>query len=88
MTRILVELIYLFLFYYLNLLNIFLQKEEAERMEREEKEKKEAEQMKEKLKEEAENFKKVEISRLQSILPDEPAQDKNVCFYLFCIYSG
>ena len=41
----------------------------------------------EQLKEEAKNIKKAEISRLQSILPDEPLQSENVCFYLLCFHG-
>ena len=66
---------------------------------KEEKEKKEAEEKERQLKEEqakeAEEFRKSEISRLKSSLPDEPAQDKKVgfvfninnykCMFLSCL---
>ena len=51
-------------------------KEEKEKKETEEKER----QSREERAKEAEEFRKSEVSRLKSSLPDEPAQDKNVGF--------
>ena len=58
---------------------------------KEEKEKKEAEEKERQLKEEqakeAEEFRKSEISRLKSSLPEEPPQDKNVGLILINLFA-
>ena len=41
-----------------------------------------AKKQKENQREEAEELKRSEISRLQSVIPTEPAQGENVCDYL------
>ena len=67
----------------LNMYDIFYSETQALKK-KEEKEKKEAEEKERQLKEEqeknAEEFRKSEVSRLKSSLPDEPPQDKNVGF--------
>ena len=58
---------------------------------KEEREKKEAEEKERQLRVEqdkkAEEFRKSEVSRLKSSLPDEPAQDKNVGLILINLFA-